>query len=734
MRAFPFFHTRTQPTLFRLTITSLLLICLYGPNSFSEQSQLIKPPIADRRDHSFTYHGITVNDPYHWLKDQSYPKIDDEDVLDYLRAENAYFDEVMKPLKGHIDELFEELKAREVKDESSVPVQDGEYMYMWRYPVGKQYPEHVRWPVAERSYEENLQPPNEDAIQLLIDENALSEGKDYFDLRGITIDPTADILTYATDTSGAERYTLRMQRISTQEYLSESIENVNGDIVWSADGKVLFYVVVDEHWRPNRVFRHRLGTPISEDELIYEEFDEGFFVGIDRSTSNQYLIVSSESNVTSEARVLDLDKPTNELTLISERRHKHEYDVDHQPGRFVIVTNDTHKNFRVVIAPEDSPTPDSWEELISPSDERYVMHVRAFTSQIVVFARSGGLKEILVLNSEDDIYSVPFKSAAYNISIGDNPAPDPSHLRLHYSSLIEPAVTYDFEFSSRTLIPRKTQEIPSGHNPEEFSIERFSVEARDGAQVPVTVAYHKDTPLDGSAPLYLYGYGAYGAMIDPSFRNSALSLLNRGFVYAIAHIRGGAELGYHWYEDGKLDRRTNTFNDFIDVARGLIDRKYTKKGRIAIAGGSAGGSLMGAVVNDAPDLWGAVAAHVPFVDILNTMLDTSLPLTPIEWDEWGDPIQDPEAFRYIQSYSPYDQVEAMNFPPMLVTGGLNDPRVTYWEPAKWVAKIRHLKTDNNLLLLKTEMGAGHGGRSGRYDSLKQYAEEYAFILHSLGRI
>lgn len=711
----------------------VLLLSLLGIPSLAEQMQLNKPPIADRREYSFTHHDITISDPYHWLKDQSYPDVDDEDVLEYLRAENTYYESVMAPLQQQIQEIFEEIKARQVQDETSVPVKDGDFMYMWRYPPGGQYQEHVRWPIGERSYEENLSVPSE-GVELLVDENQLSEGKEYFRLRGLSVDPSDDILSFATDESGAERYALRFQRISTREFLPETMDDVTGEVVWSSDSDYVFYVKVDENWRPNQVFRHKIGTPPGDDQVIYEEENEGFFLGISHSTSREHLIVTSGSNVTTEVRVLPLAKPLSELTLISERQHKHEYYVDHQPGRFVIVTNDTHRNFRVVVAPESSPFPDSWEELVSPSDEMYVMGAGAFTSHIVVETRIAGLEQLLILDEDGQTYQIPFGSAAYNLSSGTNPESDPRHFRFKYSSLIEPEITYDFDFETRKLVERDVQEIPSGHDPSEFLIERLQIKSRDGVNVPVSLAYKKDTPLDGSAPLYLYGYGAYGATMDPSFRSTALSLLNRGFVYAIAHIRGGAELGFQWYEDGKLDRRTNTFNDFVDVARGLIERSYTGVGQIAIAGGSAGGSLMGAVVNDAPMLWGAVCAHVPFVDILNTMLDTSLPLTPIEWDEWGNPITDAEAFRYIRSYSPYDQVKEMDYPPMLVTAGLNDPRVTYWEPAKWVAKLRHLKTDDNLLLLKTEMGAGHGGKSGRFDSLELYAEEFAFILNSFGMI
>ena len=689
-----------------------------------------KPPSADRREHVRTIHGIELSDPYFWLKDSSYPQVDDQDVIDYLEAENKHFKRYMAPLQDLTEQLFQEIKGRQVEDESSVPVKDGDYIYQTRYLPGKQYRQHVRWSAELPSSEKKLTPPAS-GVELLLDENVLADGRDYFQRRGFSIDPTDRFLAYGVDFSGNERFTLRILDLESNDHLPIEIPNTTGESVWNNDGKSLYYIVNNENWRPYRVLQHTLGSDTSKDVLIYEEQDDGFFVNIDRSTSRDYLIISTASNVTSEVRVLAFDSPDAELALIAPRRHQHEYDVDHHRDRFVIRTNDQHRNFRLVVAPEHSPSTEHWQPLLEPSDDRYITHVVAFGSHVVVAAREDGLETIQILDTTGQRSSIPFSESTYSLWFGANPEPDPDALRIEYSSLTTPETTYDYEFTTGNLHTRKVQKIPSGHDPNQYVTERIYATARDGIEVPISILFKKGTPRDGSAPLYLYGYGAYGATMDPYFRTTILSIVNRGFVYAVAHIRGGAELGYHWYESGKLRNRTNTFNDFVDVARHLVHAKYTSKGQIAIAGGSAGGSLMGAAINQAPDLWGAVAAHVPFVDILNTMLDDSLPLTPIEWHEWGNPIESKEDLEYIRSYSPYDQLKAASYPPLFVTAGLNDPRVTYWEPAKWVAKIRHLKLDDNPLVLKTEMEAGHGGRSGRYDALREVAEEYAFILNAM---
>ena len=477
-----------------------------------------------------------------------------------------------------------------------------------------------------------------------------------------------------------------------------------------------------------------LGGPVKEDAVVYVEDDPGFFVRVFVTASREYIVISAGDIVTSEVRLVPASEPDSEPVLVSPRRAGHEYSVDHQGDRFVIRTNDTHKNARLAIAPPDDPTESAWEPLVDASDSHYIRGFEAFQDFIAVEERIDGLDHVRLIDRAEESTYIPFPEAAYTAYVGANEEFQADTVRLEYTSMVTPSTVFDYHIGTDELETRQVQRIPSGYDASQYVTERVVATARDGVQVPVSVVRRRDTPADGTAPLYIYAYGSYGYAVPPSFSASRLSLLDRGFIFAIAHVRGGDDLGYHWYEAGKLDRRTNTFNDFVDVARSLIAQGYGSEGRVAISGGSAGGQVMGAVVNQAPELWGAVAAHVPFVDVLNTILDDTLPLTPIEWPEWGNPIEDEAAFDYIRSYSPYDQLEPRDYPPMLVTAGLNDPRVTYWEPAKYVAKLRKLKTDDNVVLLKTNMGAGHGGKSGRYDSLYEVAEEYTFFLVNMGQL
>ena len=686
------------------------------------------PPVADARPASFTMHGYTVQDPYRWLKDESYPTVDDADVLAYLKAENAYFDAVMAPHQERVETLFQEIKARQQPDDANVPVKDGDYYYQWRFEEGGQYRIWSRWPANGDGAEDG---PT-DAAEVILDEPALAKDVEYFRRAALSVSNDDALLAYSTDTTGGERFTLRIKRIADGQHLEDVIENTIGNPVWSADDKALYYTVVDDQWRPWQVRLHVLGTPVQADKVVYEESDPGFFVSLGQTASKRYVVIGTGDHTTSEVRLLPADDAAAEPMLVSPRRKDHEYSIDHQGDRFVIKTNDTHKNARLAVAPADDPTESAWQPLVDASDATYIMAFETFAGFIAVEERVDGLDQIRLIDREGQSAWIEFPEAAYTVGIGSNAEFETDTLRLSYTSMVTPNTVFDYDVDAKELRTRKVQQIPSGYDASLYVTERRMAPARDGVQVPVSLVYRRDTPLDGRAPLYLYGYGAYGNGIMPSFSTTRLSLLDRGFVFGIAHIRGGDELGYHWYEAGKLDKRNNTFNDFVDVARFLIKREVTSAGRIAIAGGSAGGELMGAVVNQAPELWGAVAAHVPFVDVLNTMLDTSLPLTPIEWPEWGNPIEDKAAFEHIRSYSPYDQLKAGDYPPMLVTAGLNDPRVTYWEPAKYVVKLRTMKTDDSPLLLKTNMGAGHGGKSGRFDSLYEVAEEYAFMLWSLG--
>ena len=677
----------------------------------------MQPPIAKPIPHVSTWHGHTLTDPYHWLRDPGYPDVSDERVLEYLHAENAYFEHHFGPLRPLVNELFEEMKGRQPEELTSVPYTYGGYRYQWRYAREAQYREWFRAP---------LDAP--DAWQLMLSEPQLAESHPFFRLGGIVASPSNALLAYTTDTSGDERFTLEVRALGDQPAPDMRVENVLGAPVWSPNSDALYYVALNEQWRPFQVRRRTLD---GRDELLFEEQDDAFFVGIDESQSEQFLIVSTGDHITNEVHILDLHQPQRGLELITPRRPGHEYHVDHRADGLYLLTNRRHANFDLVRTTPDAPAEANWEIVLEGSDDLYLTGHLCLKDYLVVEQRRHGQDQIRVLAADGSEHVVAFPDPLYSVSLGANPNADASVLRLHYESLVRPEVVYDYDLASRNFDELRVQEIPGGYDPSRYESRRVFAPARDGERVPVSLVWHRDHPPSNTSPLYLYGYGAYGMAMTPSFSTSRLSLLDRGWVYAIAHIRGGDEMGYRWYEAGKGLHRTNTFNDFVDAARHLIDEGATSAGRIAIAGGSAGGELMGAVVNQAPELWRAVAAHVPFVDVLNTMLDGSLPLTPIEWPEWGNPIESAEAFTNIQSYSPYDQLVAGHYPAMLVTAGLHDPRVTYWEPAKYVAKLRTLKQDERVLLLKTNMEAGHGGRSGRYESLRELAEEYAFFLSEM---
>ena len=686
------------------------------------------PPIAEKRPYSYTRHGITIDDPWHWLRDPNYPTVDDPDVLAYLTAENDYFDAMTSPHRDLTDAIFKEIKGREQPDLSSVPSKNNDWYYQWHFENGSQYRVWLRWPADGPNAREA---PTADA-QTILDEPALAEDSEYFSLGSMSVSNSGSLLAYSTDTDGSERFKMVVKDLDTGEMLEDEVENTIGSAVWGADDTAFLYTVVDENWRPWQVRLHVIGEPAQQDTVVYEETEPGFFIGVRATSSREYVVISTGDHVTSEVHLLPASDPGAEPTLVSPRRTGHEYSVDHQGDRFVIRTNNTHKNARLATAPEGDPTDKSWMPLVDASDTHYIRGFSAFQDFIAVQERIDGLDHVRLIDRAGESTYISFPESAYTAYIGANPEFQTDTLRLGYASMVTPDTVFDYHLDTRELEIRKVRQIPSGYDASEYVTERVLATARDGVQVPASIVRRNDTPVDGTAPLYLYGYGAYGFAIPPAFSATLLSLLDRGFIAAIAHIRGGDDLGYHWYEAGKLDKRTNTFNDFVDVARYLIEQGYTAEGRIAISGGSAGGQLVGAALNQAPELWGAVVAHVPFVDVLNTILDDTLPLTPIEWPEWGNPIEDKSVFEHIASYSPYDQLKRRDYPPMLVTAGLNDPRVTYWEPAKYVAKLRTLKTDDNPLLLKTNMGAGHGGRSGRYERLYENSEEYTFILTSMG--
>ena len=676
------------------------------------------PPRAEKRDHTYSYHGITISDPYDWLYDKSYPTVDDEDVLDYLKAENAWYEAQMEPHKALTEKLFQEMRARIKEDESTVPQRRGDYLYWSEFEEGAQYRKHWRKPVSG----------GED--QLILDENALADGLEYFRLGATSVSKDGRYLAYSSDTNGSERFTVRIKDLQTGELLVDEIPETLSGLTWLKDDTVLAYSHVDDNWRVNNVRLHTIGAPASEDVEIFTEDDVTFRVGAGLSAQEDYLIISTGDNETGETWFVPADDPTAKQTLVRKRQKGVEYTVDIRDGEMFVWTNDDHINFRLAKASLDRPG--EWTTLIPGSDEFYLTDFHLFKDYYVTEGRLNGLDQVQVrqYDSADAISTIEFPEASYSAGLSNNPEYDQTKLRLSYESMITPDTVFDYDVASRSLEKLKQQEIPSGYDAGLYRTERTEIQARDGTMIPVSIVMRKDRPAGG--PLHLYAYGAYGYAVPPGFSTSRLSLVDRGFAYAIAHIRGGDDLGRRWYLQGKANERTNTFNDFVDAGRGLIAQGYTSEGKVTASGGSAGGELMGAIINQDPAQYGAVVAHVPFVDVLNTMLNKDLPLTPGEWQEWGNPIESKQAFAYILSYSPYDQVVAQDYPPLMVTAGLNDPRVTYWEPAKWVAKLRELKTDDNTLILKTNMGAGHGGKSGRWNSLYETAEEYAFLLWQLG--
>ena len=690
----------------------------------------VQPPVAAKKPHRVTHHGVGIDDDYAWLRDPGYPKVEDPEVLAHLEAENAWFEARMATHQPLVEELFQEMKGRIKEADSSVPVKEGDWLYWIDFEEGAQYKRWWRKPVAGG------------ADELILDEVALAQGRDYFRVGAVSVSPSHRFLAWSSDTDGSERYTIRFRELGGHGALDDpvpgaagkwgesEVEGTIGNIVWTAAEDAVLYSLSDENWRHRTIKLHRLGSDPAEDVVIYHDPDEAFSCGVDLSAEENWIVIQAGDHETSEVRLIPAADPLADPVLVRAREKGVEYDVDVVGETLFIHANDTHENFRLATAPLARPA--EWTTLIEGSEVFYLTGFELFRDFYVVEGRQEGLDtiEVRYYGEPDRVEPIAFPEASYSAGLGNNPEFATDRLRLSYESMVSPASVYDYHVAERSLEVRKVQEIPSGYEAELYRTERLSIAARDGTAVPVSILYRADRKQGG--PLYLYGYGAYGIAIPPGFSTARLSLVDRGFAYAIAHIRGGDDLGRAWYKAGKLQQRTNAFTDFVDVAKGLIGKGYTEAGRIGIAGGSAGGELMGAVINSDPELWGAVVAHVPFVDVLNTMLDASLPLTPGEWPEWGNPIEDREAFELIRGYSPYDQVRAQDYPPLLVTAGLNDPRVTYWEPAKWVARLREKRTNQAELLLKTNMGAGHGGKSGRFESLREVAEEYAFMLWQLG--
>ncbi|MFW6312444.1 MAG: S9 family peptidase, partial [Spirochaetota bacterium] len=590
------------------------------------------PPRAERREHERTIHGQRVCDPYYWLRDPEYPEVTDESILRYLSAENDYFRAVLEPHSSRVESLLRELRDRIEEKDASVPVRDGEYYYQSRFEPGDEYRTHHRRPVGSHSW------------QLILDERAMAEGHDYFDLGGMDVSDDG-ILVCSTDTQGDERYTITFRDLATGETLPDSIHGTIGEPVWLPGARTVLYLELSEEWRPFRVRAHRLGTPTASDPVLYEEPEAGFFVDVDLSQDREFVLITTGDHETSEVRAKRVSEPVDgALTVISPRRTGHEYHVDHARDRFFILTNDVSVNFRLVSVSDARPGESEWEELVAGRPDVYIRGFTPFSTFLLLEERASANDRIAIVSYEGKRRPVVFPEELYAAHEGENPEFDVSVIQLRYESMITPPTVYDYDVNAETLTERKVASIPSGYDRSRYRTQRIDAPTRDGTSVPVSIVYRDDFPLDGTGYLHLYAYGAYGYGTPPGFSRNQLSLLDRGFAFAIAHVRGGDDLGYGWYLDGKLMKRRNTFNDFIDAARSLVGRRYTAEGRICITGGSAGGELIGVVLNEAPELWGAAVAHVPFVDVTNTMLDDTLPLTPMEWPEWGNPIEDPAAF------------------------------------------------------------------------------------------
>jgi oligopeptidase B len=680
----------------------------------------LAPPTAPPISHVTEVHGEKIVDSYAWLRDRENPA-----VLEFLRQENQYTAAMMADTEALRDELFEEMKSRMPEADVSAPVPDGPYVYYLRTEAGKNYGIHCRSAINREGL-----PGSE---EILLDENLLADGQEYLELGAFVLSDDQQLLAYSVDFAGGEKFQLRVRNLANETELPDVIENTYYSVEWSACGRYLFYTTLDEAMRPYRLWRHRLGTATSEDVLLYEETDQAFHIEVGKTRSKRFLLLESASLTTSETWLLDATTPEAHFRPILPRRHKIEYTVEHQGRHLWFTINDRGRNFRLVRVPLEAEwaREETWEEVIAHRPEVCLEGLGGFEKFLVISERDRGLPQILILNTEtSEQHRVHFPEAVYTASVGANAEYSTKTLRISYASPACPPMSVDYGMLTRSWTVVKQKEVFGDFKPQDYVVERLHASASDGEQIPISVVYRRDLPRDGSAPALLYGYGAYGLTSEPGFSGDRLSLLERGFVYAIAHVRGGGDLGETWHDAGKMENKPKTFSDFISCAELLISQGYTSPKKLGIVGRSAGGLLIGAVVNQRPDLFGAAIASVPFVDVLNTMLDATLPLTVGEYEEWGNP-QDPRYFEIIRSYSPYDNIRRQDYPHMLVTGGLNDPRVSFWEPAKFVAKLRNMKTDNRLLLLKTEMGAGHFGPSGRYDAWKETAFEYAFLLKTL---
>lgn len=670
-------------------------------------------PLAPKKQQLLEIHGHQRQDSYYWMNDRENPE-----VIDYLNAENAYLKEVMKPTETLQKQLFEEMKGRIKEQDESVPYFKSGYFWYSRFEKGSEYPVYCRKFGSLEAQEE-----------IILDVNILAEGKNYYQVGQATCSTNQQLLAFAADEMGRRIYTIHFKNLATQEILKDQIPKVTGNFVWAADQQSVFYSKQDpETLRSYQIFKHILGTPTTEDLLVYEELDEEFSCMVHKTKSEKYILIHSESTISSEVRFVPADQPTASPKILQARIPHLEYAADHYGDHFYIRTNDQAQNFKLVKAPLANPSKENWIDVVPHRPEVLLEDFDLFSKYLVTQERSNGLTQIRIQPWAGEGHSLAFEDETYTAYVGTNPEFDTDTLRFGYNSLVSPSSVYDYHMVTRHKTLLKQQEVVGGHDPNAYHSERIWAKAADGVLVPISLVYQKSTfSKTGKNPVLLYAYGSYGYSMDAYFSSNRLSLLQRGFVFAIAHIRGGEDLGRAWYEKGKLLQKKNTFTDFIACAEHLVQQKYTSPAHLYAMGGSAGGLLMGAVINMRPDLFNGVVANVPFVDVVTTMLDESIPLTTGEFQEWGNP-KEKEFYDYMLSYSPYDNVRAQAYPNLLVTSGLHDSQVQYWEPTKWVAKLREEKTDQNLLLLFTNMEAGHGGASGRFNPLKEIALEYAFLL------
>lgn len=675
------------------------------------------PPVARKIPTFSTLHGDARHDDYAWFRDRADPA-----VTEYLTAENAYTDAMTASTEALRDTLYAELLGRIKETDLSVPTWDAPYWYYSRTEQGQAYP------ICCRKFQ-----TRNAAEEIIFDQNIEANGKQFFSLGAFEVSPDHSLLAVLVDTTGYEDFTLRVRDLRTGKYLRDRKEKLGFGLAWASDNRTLFYMMTDSAKRGDAVWRHTIGTSVRNDVNVFREPNVLFNVGVQRLRSGRFITITSSSFTQGDTRVIDADLPTQAPRLIAARRADIEYDVEHGNGWFWITTNAHARNFRIARVRDDAADLSVWDEWTPARADVFVEGLSVFQGFAVVSERRDGLRRLRITNFETGYaHDVSFPEAAYGVSLGSNPMFDSRSLRFTYSSLVTPSTVIDYDMVSRKRTIMKQQEVLGGYDPARYGVERRMATARDGVQVPVSIVYRLPLVRDGARPLLQYAYGSYGSNTEPTFNSNRVSLLDRGVVYAIAHIRGGQEMGRHWYDDGKMLRKLNTFHDFIDVGEFLVSEGYTSTDRMLAFGGSAGGLLMGVVANMRPDLYNAIVAAVPFVDVINTMSDASIPLTAQEWEQWGNPTNADE-YAYMRQYSPYENVSRHDYPAMLITSGVNDSRVAYWEPTKWVAKLRELKTDSNPLLLRMNMGAGHGGSSGRYERLKEVAFDYAFMLSQVGR-